>query len=609
MVPESTNGKTADKPVTNGDTNQIPREMMFAFQQLTQNIMMERSQLWNKIIDPRRNYEAECGYPEFTQLNPAIYRDKYDRFSIAARVVQLYPKECWQVQPKVYEDEDSENETEFEKAWDELGKQLRGNSFHKEEEGSCIWEYLLRADILSGIGHFGVLLLGIDDGLTLENPVEGMPKDGSDPYGATPYVGGDTTKPDDPSYEGSVEHDEAPPQDAVGTDAYYDDASSVYPLKMPKGEGKERKLLFLRAFDESLVQIVQYERDIRNPRFGQPIMYRITLNDPREQHSGVGLPVATVRVHWTRVIHIADNLNSSEIFGVPRMRPVFNNILDLIKLYGGSAEMYWRGAFFGISLETHPQLGGNVQIQQGQMQDMMEQWMNGLQRYLALQGMSAKTLAPQVVDPAAQIQVQIEAICIQLACPKRVFMGTERGELASNQDDASWNDRLRARQNNHITPRIIVPFVDRLIAMKILPEPEQFCVYWPDLDSNTDLQKAQIATTRTQALGAYVNQNIESLITPHNYLTKILGLDDEEATSILEETDAAIEQGEDGRYTSDPNDMQQQQFDLQADQQEHDQEIDHRMIDEGMNPRGGSPDDESDFGESNDESNPDNYKG
>src|SRR5205823_6390492 len=108
---------------------------------------------------------------------------------------------------------------------------------------------------------------------------------------------------------------------------------------------QKRRLLFIQPFDESLVQIVRYEWNIFNPRFGQPVMYRVTLNDPRETHSGVGLPMATVFVHWTRIVHIVDERRSSNIFGVPAMRPVLNNLIDLRKIYGADAEAYWKNAF------------------------------------------------------------------------------------------------------------------------------------------------------------------------------------------------------------------------------------------------------------------------
>lgn len=244
------------------------------------------------------------------------------------------------------------------------------------------------------------------------------------------------------------------------------------PGKDGKPQKRQRKLLFLRCYDESLIQIVRYEWNIRSPRFGMPVMYRITLNDPRMAHSGVGLPLATVFVHWTRVLHAADNLAASEFSAIPRAEPVLNRLLDLRKVYGADGEASWRNAFLKLFFETHPQLGGDVIVNKTAMRDDIENMMNGLQQWMLTTGMSAKAIPPALSDPTPHAAVQIEAICIQLGIPKRVFMGSERGELASSQDDSSWNDRLRARQNQYITPRIIAPFIDRLIQAGVLPAPE-----------------------------------------------------------------------------------------------------------------------------------------
>ncbi len=315
-----------------------------------------------------------------------------------------------------------------------------------------------------------------------------------------------------------------------------------------------------------MAQITQFETNVNSPRFGHPTMYLLTFNDPREQHSGTGITTASVNVHWTRVIHVADishQASTSEVFAVPRQRPVLNRLLDLRKLYGGSAEMYWRGAFPGFSLETHPQLGGDVNVDQASLRDMMENWANGLQRYLALMGMSAKSLAPQVVDPTQQIMVQIEAICIKLGVPKRVFMGSERGELASSQDDAAWNDRLRERQNSYITPRMIVPFVDRLIALGVLPEPaDGYCIEWPDLSSQTETEKAQVAGAKVTALAGYISGGVEALLPPQDFLTRVMGFDEEEASAILENASAEMEEkrAEEALMAQDQMDQQQDQI-------------------------------------------------
>jgi hypothetical protein len=285
------------------------------------------------------------------------------------------------------------------------------------------------------------------------------------------------------------------------------------------------------------VQVKSLEQDTRSPRFGQPTMYTFTFNDPSSYNS-LTIASKTQDVHWSRVVHIADG----DVFGIPRMRAVYRRLLDLSKMYGGSAEMYWRGAFPGISLETDPKMGGDVPVDIAATKNMMEAYMNGLQRYLALNGFTAKSLAPQVVDPSPQINVQIEAICIKLGIPLRIFKGSERGELASTQDDSSWNDRLRERQNSFITPRILVPFFSRLILLGVLPEPEDALhIWWPDLDSQTANDKAGIALKLTQAITTYVGGNGEAVMTPFDFLTVILGIDEEEAEGIIERAVDAID--------------------------------------------------------------------
>jgi uncharacterized protein len=467
--PPGSNGNGGPKPPPTPEQERLLKELLH-------NVATSRSELWKRLLDPRRDLDAECGYPDSKAAVPAAtFQELYDREAIACRVVQVLPRESWQVTPEVYEAEDAEEATPFEEAWDNLGRQLRGEqSFYQDESGSPVWECLKRADELSGIGQYGVVLLGVDDG----------------------------------------EKD----------------------LARPAKAGKGRKLLYLRVFPESLAQAVRFEDDPSSPRFGQPTEYLVTFNDPRDvtQSAALGITTATRNVHWSRVVHVADNLGSSEVFGVPRMRPVLNRLLDLRKVYGASAEMYWRGAFYGLSLETNPALGGAVKVDREGVRDMMEDYSNGLQRYLTLMGMTAKVLSPTVVDPTPQIAVHIEAICIVLGIPIRVFKGSERGELASSQDDAAWNDRLKERQRNYLTPRVVVPLVDRLISLGVLPEPKGYSVAWPDLTSQTDAEKASVAAQRTTAMGAYVGGQLDSLMAPLDYLTRELKYSEEEALAILE---------------------------------------------------------------------------
>lgn len=450
---------------------------------LVLNFLSSRFSRIQQALDPRRNIAVECGWPE-GEITPESYQLKYERNPIAGRVVEVYPKQCWQVQPEVYEDEDPKKLTPFEQDWAALPSMLSPipNKFNGPK-GGPIWEVLKRADELSGIGRYGIILLGLDDinednNISLETP-------------AQPRAG--------------------------------------------------QKLTYLRVFPEQYARINSWDTDPFSPRYGYPLSYYVTFNNPTvQQIVGTQESVSTSKeVHYTRVVHIADNIQSNEVIGIPRQRPVFNNIQDCEKLYGGSAEMYWKGAFPGIGFEGLPEAmkGGHIDLKE--MRESIEDFMNGLQRYYAIVGAQAKVLAPAVVDPTPQIRVQLEAICIKLNIPKRVFMGSERGELSSGQDDASWNDILRERHINYLSPRAISSFINHLMWLKVLREPTTYNIQWPDLTSQTPQEKAHVAFERSQALAQYANSRAREIIGPMDFLTKVLGFTEQEAIAIGKAADLA----------------------------------------------------------------------
>jgi len=468
--------------------------------EMTANLTSTRWGYMQSLMDPRRDIDQECGYDLAQEHNPAMYRQLVDRNPIASRVNKLFPTETWGLPPEIYESEDPKSKTPFETAWMELGSELGGDSWHEDLKCSQIWEVLRRADILCGIGHFGVILLGLNDTSDLSQPVEGL-----DEYGI----------------------------------------SSIAKRKKSGGVTNSkavRKLLYTRVFDESQVTIERLEQNHNNPRYGQPTHYQINFYDLNNQSDGqMVTAIGSKSVHWSRVIHVTDNVMSSEWMGVPRCRPVIHRLLDLNKLYGGSAEMFWKGAFPGLSIETQPQLQGDVEIDAEAMRSQMFDYMNSLQRYLTLTGMSAKTLSPTVTDPTTQINVQLEAICIELGVPVRIFKGSERGELASSQDAASWLDRIKDRQRMVTTPRLVVPFVNRLIQVGVLPMPKRYVTHWPDMASLSEEEQARVATLIVDVMSKYIQGGLETLMTPLDFLMRLLHFQQEEAEGILE---AAMEAAE-----------------------------------------------------------------
>lgn len=439
------------------DTDNTARNGVFGrltLNEINEVSMFMRSRL-QQLVDPRRDLDGECGYP--ASISPQMYKDMYDREGVATRVVNVYPEECWAMDPEIYESEVPEN-TPFEDAWVELNNEMN------------IVEYLSRIDEMSGIGHFGVLLLGLDDGGELNDPVDGVADDGT----ATP--------------------------------------------------GLSHKLQFMRTFDESMVRISKWEVDRQSPRFGLPVEYDITFNamaDGSRIIGGMG-PNTNEKVHWTRIIHVADNRKGSEVYGTPRQQTVFNRICDIRKTFGGSAEMFWKGGFPGYSFETNPDLL-DVTLDKEAMREEFENYSNGLQRYLALTGVQAKSLNPQVASPEHHLKVQLMGISIALGVPYRVFVGSEEARIQGAQDSQIWNKRLARRNTKYVGPHVVRPTVDRFIKYGILPKPKsQYYVVWPDLNTSTDQEKADSAAKRATAIATYVGSNSELFMPPLEFMVHVL---------------------------------------------------------------------------------------
>ena len=108
----STKAPSFDVPMNRGSS--------LAANELVQNILTLRSQLLKQLIDPRRDLDEECGYPD--PITTDMLLRMYDRDGVANRVVGLYPREAWKMEPEIYEDEDPDAETDFEIAWNKLQK-------------------------------------------------------------------------------------------------------------------------------------------------------------------------------------------------------------------------------------------------------------------------------------------------------------------------------------------------------------------------------------------------------------------------------------------------------------------------------------------------------
>lgn len=138
-----------------------------------------------------------------------------------------------------------------------------------------------------------------------------------------------------------------------------------------------------------------------------------------------------------------------------------------------------------------------------------------------------------MADPTAHVTMNLQLITASIGCPMRVFLGSETGSLASEQDTLRWNTRLTKRMLYYANPMMIRPVVDRLIAAGVVPPTKKYSINWRDLNTMSEKDRADVTMKKTQALLQYVTSGAEVIMPTYEYFTKILGLDAAEAAAVI----------------------------------------------------------------------------
>lgn len=324
-----------------------------------------------------------------------------------------------------------------------------------------IWARLMRADILAGLGTYSVLLVGVADGKPLEQPMAKL-KD-------------------------------------------------------------QKDVLYLTPLGEDRATIAEFEEDKTSERYGLPKTYLLTLGTPKSSALiGRGIPGGQAKVHWSRVLHVAEGVLEDDVYGEPRLRAVFDRLDDLDKVLAGGAEASWKRADPGMQLELDPTVKFTT-TERDNIEAQITEYQNNLRRILQTRGVKINQLANSVAGFGPNADAIMDQIAGTTGIPKRILMGSERGELSSTQDRENWAARVQERRKLFAEP-LVLDLVKRLVKAGALPEPKQLEIQWPKVEELSEATKAEIA-------GAYANANAAQkavdgnpLVTGDEIRSKVLDL-------------------------------------------------------------------------------------
>jgi uncharacterized protein len=295
---------------------------------------------------------------------------------------------------------------------------------------------------------------------------------------------------------------------------------------------EKAKLIYLQPYGEQHVSISRYETNPNDPRFGMPVTYSVQQKQVIGSGNAAGVSFS---VHHSRVLHVADNLEENEVFGMPRLLPVLNWLTDLEKVVGAGAETFWLNSRQGMNLN----IDKDANIDKEELAAMKEQaveFENQLRRMLTTRGVDAQVLNANVADPKPNIDTLLDLISGATGIPKRILIGSERGELGGDADENNWGQRIEERRKDFAYPTILRPFLVKMIETGNLPKPQgQFWIEAPNAASLSPEKRADIALKKSQALATYANSpTAETIVPPQEFRTDFLEMTPESEYEIEE---------------------------------------------------------------------------
>ena len=328
--------------------------------------------------------------------------------------------------------------------WTEPPEVEGGEAFNKAwgelVKTQHIFAYLRKTDIFAGLGQYAIMIVGFDDGRALDTPVN---------------------------------------------------------------KGRSNKVIYFQPYLEGSVSITEYDENTSSPRFGQPIMYEVEPGTLKLTSSIATTHTVLVRkkfkVHYSRVLHLADRTLENNTFGTSRLEPVFNVLDDILKVAGGSAETYWLAGNRGLQVDVDKDMD-LAPDDASDLEDEIEEYQHQLRRVIRTRGVTIKNLGSDVADPRGAFNVSMALLASATKIPQRILMGAEAGQLASQQDRANWAISVAERIANYAQPFVLIPFIQLLTNANALPQVINLTIKWPEAFKMNPLERAQTSAQQARSL-------------------------------------------------------------------------------------------------------------
>lgn len=258
--------------------------------------------------------------------------------------------------------------------------------------------------------------------------------------------------------------------------------------------------------------------DTWSETYGQPVSYQ--FNEQPIGDEGTYSSPRSVQVHPDRIILLCEGSEDDNILsGIPLLEAGYNDLLDIEKTKGGSAEGFLKNASRQLATEFGEQVSIDSLIKQAKeagydklgdaMNDKVSKLNSGTDAALVTQGGKTSVLSVAAADPTPSWTVSANSFSSTIQCPFNIMFGKQTGNLASEEDKTAWANRCNGRRWGFQSD-VITRVIERFWNVGIIEPPAsgEVSLVWSDLLAPSEKEKlanmavmADVAQKTQQAFG------------------------------------------------------------------------------------------------------------
>jgi len=255
--------------------------------------------------------------------------------------------------------------------------------------------------------------------------------------------------------------------------------------------------MYFNIYEEDGIEVAQWDNDPASSRYNLPEIY--TLQAMVNGNSKLHGNALAIRVHHSRVVHLAEGALSNSLEGCSALEAPWNALIDKEKTRGSSGESYYRNSRQKLALEAKE--GSKVEATKearDALKENVENFQNGLEDVLRLNNMNANMLQPSMASPRDPFDVSVEEVAGTTGIPVRILTTKAGGSVTGSEDKATWNALVKDRQDQECTPYLL----DALQIMAeagILDMPDNAEVIWPVQSSLSEKEASESTKNKADA--------------------------------------------------------------------------------------------------------------